>query len=204
MNILNTLLEHIKVSLDIHINFILDLIVNEALQVVAIIDKLPTPWKEFKNYLKHKRKKISVEDLIVRLSVEEDNKEAEKRSKGNFIINDSNIVVDDPNNSKKCKKESGQQCNPPKKKFKGNYFICGNADHKFMDCRLPKKDKKKDQANIAETKNKVDHVYTMPSKCNLVGNPRDCWIDSSATRHVCANKKLFALYSPTQDDRIFI
>ncbi|PHU18349.1 Laccase-5 [Capsicum chinense] len=163
-----------------------DLIVNEALQVVAIIDKLPPPWKEFKNYLKHKRKKISVEDLIVRLRVEEDNKEAEKRSKGNFIINDSNIVVDDPKNSKKCKKESGQQCNPPKKKFKGNYFICGKADHKFMDCRLPKKDKKKDQANIAETKNEVDHVYTMPSKCNLVGNPRDCWIDSSATRHIQA------------------
>ncbi|KAK4713248.1 hypothetical protein R3W88_019155 [Solanum pinnatisectum] len=34
------------------------LVVNDAFQVVAIIEKLPQLWKDFKNYLKHKRKKI--------------------------------------------------------------------------------------------------------------------------------------------------
>ncbi|GJY45660.1 hypothetical protein Tco_0434723 [Tanacetum coccineum] len=33
---------------------------------------------EFKNYLKHKRKEMSVEDLVVRLRIEEDNKLAQK------------------------------------------------------------------------------------------------------------------------------
>ena len=30
---------------------------SESFQVAALIEKLPQRWKEFKNYLKHKRKK---------------------------------------------------------------------------------------------------------------------------------------------------
>ncbi|KAK6118001.1 hypothetical protein DH2020_048256 [Rehmannia glutinosa] len=45
----------------------------EAFQVAAIIEKLPSLWKDFKNYLKHKRKEMGIEDLIVRLRIEEDN-----------------------------------------------------------------------------------------------------------------------------------
>lgn len=36
-------------------------------------------WVDFKNYLKHKRKEMSVEYLIVRLIIEEDNKMVEKK-----------------------------------------------------------------------------------------------------------------------------
>ncbi|GJV10220.1 hypothetical protein Tco_1351761 [Tanacetum coccineum] len=49
--------------------------------IAVIIEKLPQSWVEFKNYLKHKRKEISVEDLIVRLCIEEeDNKLAYKNT----------------------------------------------------------------------------------------------------------------------------
>ncbi|PHT62848.1 hypothetical protein T459_33313 [Capsicum annuum] len=41
------------------------LILNEAFQVAAMIKKLPPLWKDFKNYLKHKRMDMLVEDLIV-------------------------------------------------------------------------------------------------------------------------------------------
>ncbi|GJS06725.1 hypothetical protein Tco_0363521 [Tanacetum coccineum] len=37
---------------------------SETFQVAAIIEKLLPSWVEFKNYLKHKRKEISVEDLV--------------------------------------------------------------------------------------------------------------------------------------------
>ena len=50
------------------------MIVSEAFQVAAIIEKLPPAWKDFKNYLKHKRKEMNVKELIVRLRIEEDNK----------------------------------------------------------------------------------------------------------------------------------
>ncbi|GKF74139.1 hypothetical protein Tco_0220471, partial [Tanacetum coccineum] len=36
---------------------------SETFKVVAIIEKLPQSRVEFKNYLKHKRKKMSVEEL---------------------------------------------------------------------------------------------------------------------------------------------
>ncbi|KAK5839504.1 hypothetical protein PVK06_008301 [Gossypium arboreum] len=42
--------------------------------VAAIIEKLPLTWNDFKNYLKYKRKKVSMEDLIVKLQIEEDNR----------------------------------------------------------------------------------------------------------------------------------
>ena len=47
---------------------------NESFQVAVIIEKLPNGWKNFKNYLKHKRKEMSIEELVVQLRIEEDNR----------------------------------------------------------------------------------------------------------------------------------
>ncbi|PHT99360.1 hypothetical protein BC332_31703 [Capsicum chinense] len=114
----NTLAEQIKNVLNNHINYFVSLIVNDAFQVEAIVEKLPPLWKDFKNYLKNKCKEMTVEDLIVRLRIEEDNKDAERRSKGNSTINGAHIVEDDQNNSKKRKKDE-QGSNQPKKKVQG-------------------------------------------------------------------------------------
>ncbi|XP_052198257.1 uncharacterized protein LOC127805540 [Diospyros lotus] len=54
------------------------LVINEPFQVAAVIEKLPPSWKDFKNYLKHKRKELSMEDLAVRLRIEEDNRKGDK------------------------------------------------------------------------------------------------------------------------------
>ena len=50
------------------------MILSEDFQVATIIEKLSPKWKDFKNYLKHKRKEMSMKDLIVRLLIEEDNR----------------------------------------------------------------------------------------------------------------------------------
>ena len=47
------------------------MMINEAFQVASIIEKFPSSWKDFKNYLKHKHNELSMEDLIVRLRIEE-------------------------------------------------------------------------------------------------------------------------------------
>ncbi|KAL5543446.1 hypothetical protein UlMin_007230 [Ulmus minor] len=52
---------------------------SETFQVAAIIKKLPTAWKDFKNYLKKKRNEMNIEDLVVRLQIEEDNRCFRKR-----------------------------------------------------------------------------------------------------------------------------
>ncbi|XP_070029916.1 uncharacterized protein [Nicotiana sylvestris] len=139
---------------------------NKAFQVAAIIKKLHPSWRDFKNYLKHKRKEMKLEDLT-----------APK--------------------SKKRKRSSGQTKEQNKKKFKGNCYNCEKVGHKSPDCRLPKKDKKKGQANIVEKNDDIDDLCAMLSECNLVGNPKEWWIDSGATRHVCAVKEAFATYSTT-------
>ncbi|XP_028073595.1 uncharacterized protein LOC114276060 [Camellia sinensis] len=66
------------------------MILNE---LVAIIEKLPPSWKDFKNYLKHKRKEMLFEDLIIRLRIEEDNWAFEKKV-GDYPIGASAHVVE--------------------------------------------------------------------------------------------------------------
>ncbi|XP_070003876.1 uncharacterized protein [Nicotiana sylvestris] len=105
--------------------FIKGLVINEAFLVAAVIEKLPTLWRDFKNYLTHKRKEMKLEDLIVRLRIEEDNKAAEKKTCGNSTIMGANIVETAPTNPKKWKKSSGPNNYPSKKKFKGNCHNCG-------------------------------------------------------------------------------
>ncbi|KAK5826099.1 hypothetical protein PVK06_021008 [Gossypium arboreum] len=63
------------------------MMISESFQVASITEKLPLAWNDFKNYLKHKRKEMSVEDLIVRLRVEEDNRDTKKRF--NKVANDN-------------------------------------------------------------------------------------------------------------------
>ncbi|PHT61769.1 hypothetical protein T459_34373 [Capsicum annuum] len=177
------------------------LIVNDSFQVAAIVEKLPPLWKEFKNYLKHKRKEMTVEDLIVQLRIEGDNKAAERRSKGNSTMNGAHIVKNDQNNSKKRKKvEHGS--NQPKKKFKGKCFNFGKIGHKSTDYQAPKKGKKKDQANLIESNKDYDDLCAMFTEYNLVGNPRGWWMDSGATRHVCVNKELFSSFAPSQAEEM--
>ncbi|KAL2471130.1 zinc knuckle (CCHC-type) family protein [Abeliophyllum distichum] len=54
------------------------MVVSESFQVAYIIEKPSSAWKDFKNYLKHKRKEMNVEELIVRLRIEEDNKSSKR------------------------------------------------------------------------------------------------------------------------------
>ncbi|XP_019239072.1 PREDICTED: uncharacterized protein LOC109219108 [Nicotiana attenuata] len=156
------------------------MVINEAFQIVAFIEKLSPLWKDFKNYLKHKRKEMTLEDLIVRLRIEEDNKAAEKKSRGNSTIMGANIV-EKASTSKKRKKPSGSTNYPSKKRFKGNCHNCGKVGHKATQCRAAKKDKKKRQGNMIEKNDEIDELCAMFSECNLVGNPREWWIDSGAT-----------------------
>ena len=65
---------------------------SESFQVAAIIEKLPPLWEEFKNYLKHKRKEMRLEDLIVRLRIEEDNCASEKKADKGIMESKSNVV----------------------------------------------------------------------------------------------------------------
>ncbi|GKA01505.1 retrovirus-related pol polyprotein from transposon TNT 1-94, partial [Tanacetum coccineum] len=186
--------------------------VSEAFQVAAIIEKLPPSWVDFKNYLKHKRKEMSVEELIVRLRIEEDNKLAQK----NIYAPDSakaNMVEHAGSSSKSNSKAKGKgkKKNDKKDKQKAEYLApkarimkqkfqetCYNFDqpgHRAANCKMPKRVNPR-QANMVN--DNVDMIamvsgaIAMISEVNLVGS-NNCgwWVDTRATRHVCADKSMF-------------
>ena len=120
---------------------------NEAFQAAVIIEKLPPGWKEFKNYLKRKRKEMTVQDLVLRLRIEEDNK--------NRSVTSSNAnIVEVKKNSKfkKGKPDKKSNLGPKggvsKKKFQGKCFNCDKMGHKLTECRLSKR--KKHEAHMVD------------------------------------------------------
>ena len=44
----------------------------------------------------------------------------------------------------------------------------------------------------------ADDLCAMISECNLVGNPKEWFLDSGATRHICSAKEAFATYTPAE------
>lgn len=53
---------------------------GETFQVAIITEKLPPTLKNFKSYFKHKRKEMSLENMIIKLQVKEGNKINHKKS----------------------------------------------------------------------------------------------------------------------------
>ena len=85
---------------------------SETFQVAAFIEKLPPSWRDFKNYLKHKRKELSLEDLIVQLRIEEDNRLSEKKVGKNLEVSRANVVEGSkPNKKRKIPGKSGEGFN---------------------------------------------------------------------------------------------
>ncbi|XP_070010106.1 uncharacterized protein LOC142164202 [Nicotiana tabacum] len=108
----------------------------------------------------------------------------------------ANIIEDASQINRKRKKTSGPKSNPRKKRFKGNCYNYGKAEHKSIDCRAPRKDKKKGQANMVEKNEDIDDLCAMLSECNLVGNPKEWWTDFGAIHHICVVREAFATYAP--------
>ncbi|XP_060671006.1 uncharacterized protein LOC132800761 [Ziziphus jujuba] len=56
------------------------MVIDEAFQVTAMIEKLPPSWGDFRYYLKHKRKEMDTEALVGKLQIEDDNRRSDTRS----------------------------------------------------------------------------------------------------------------------------
>ena len=176
---------------------------SETFQVAAFIEKLPPSWRYFKNNLKPKRKELSLEDLIVRLRIEEDNRLSEKKVGKNLEVSKAYVVEEGskPNKKRKMPSKSRGGFNQGLKKFVGKCFNCGKSGYQAKDYRAKKR--QKTQANVVEKiSNGVDDINltAMISECNMAGNPKEWWIDTGATRHICANRSMFSSYTTMGGD----
>ncbi|KAL0307597.1 UNVERIFIED_CONTAM: hypothetical protein Sangu_3020700 [Sesamum angustifolium] len=99
---------------------------RESFQVASMIEKLPPLWKDFKNYLKHKRKEMGLEDLIVKLRIEEDNRLSEMKSGKLQIEAKVNLMEQNGNTSIKRKRVDYKPKKGRAKMIKGNSTIVAN------------------------------------------------------------------------------
>ena len=116
------------------------MMLSETFQVAIIIEKLPSAWKDFKNYLKHKRNQTSIEDLDIRLRIEEDNRGSEKKmahnpneAKANFLEHCQSFKFKKGNNKGKGTKLRPKWGVSKKQKFLGKCFNCGKQGHRSSD-----------------------------------------------------------------------
>uniref|UniRef100_A0A1S3X6C5 Uncharacterized protein n=1 Tax=Nicotiana tabacum TaxID=4097 RepID=A0A1S3X6C5_TOBAC len=158
------------------------LVINEAFQVATMIEKLPRLWRDFQNYLKNKCREMKLEDLIVRLRIEEDNKATKNKTRGNSTILGENIIETAPTNSKKRKKPFGPNNYPNKKKFKGNSCNRRKGGHKATECRAPKKEKKKGQENMVEPNDDIDDLEAFASYASTGPDETNFMKNSSTTK----------------------
>ena len=81
--------------------------VDPQMQVAAIIDKLPTSWKDFQKRLHHKQQELTIANLMARLRIEEEARKQDKceefngSTKVNFLTSSENVSKDqqDKNNA---------------------------------------------------------------------------------------------------------
>ncbi|XP_047313594.1 uncharacterized protein LOC124917068 [Impatiens glandulifera] len=163
---------------------------RETFQVAAIIEKLPPSWNDFKNYLKHNRKEMNVEELVIRLHIEEENKSATKKYFSQHVAK-ANVVEHGKDKKKQNCFVKNRNINPKggiSKKFTGKCINCNGMGHRYSDC---KKSRRVRETNLTQGLSDMD-LCAMISEINLVGsNPREWWVDTGATRHVCSNKEVF-------------
>ena len=60
------------------------------------------------------------------------------------------------------------------------------------------------QANITEVENLPENASNtsfsvVVSEVNFVGNTKEWWVDTGATRHICSDKKMFSSYEAIND-----
>ncbi|GJU73316.1 zinc finger, CCHC-type containing protein [Tanacetum coccineum] len=198
-----------------------NLMMDEAISVAVIIDKLPPSWKEFKHSLKHKKEELNLVQLGSHLRIEEGlrNQELDNNPKGKNQIGSSsvNMVEKDgaknSNNNKNKRKFKSGDDKFANKKGTMTCWKCNKPGHMKKDCRSRKgkdgagsngsKDPEKQQGYnsdfIQNFYNALHYVSVISDAFYVQDDEVAWWVDSGATSHVCKDLRWFQVCKSIED-----
>ena len=176
-----------------------NMIMDGSIVVSAIMDKLPSTWKDYKKSLKHKKEDLSLEELGNHLRIEEEfrvrdsNEERGSHASKVHMMEEGQSSKKSGNGNRKRDRSFGKYQNPNNKKKKGSCYHCGKPGHYKRECRL---------LTNKKGPGTTEKFVAMISEANVLEDAEAWWIDSGATRHVCKDKSCFKNYEPVEDGSV--
>ncbi|GJU00904.1 zinc finger, CCHC-type containing protein [Tanacetum coccineum] len=198
---------------------------DESIQVLCIIDKLPPLWKDFKNTLKHLKEELTLVELGNHLRIKESLRMQDSdKPKGNNVVGPSVVNMVEHNNSSRYNDNKGKRRHhdntkaDPNKKSKVTCWKCGKPGHLKKDCKGGKVSNKANRSGINGSVdgstnslkgqnmfNKSFQVYyvTYVSEAYFVQDDDVAWwVDSGVIVHVCKDRCWFKTYESLNDGSI--
>ncbi|KAL0318257.1 UNVERIFIED_CONTAM: hypothetical protein Scaly_2850200 [Sesamum calycinum] len=180
------------------------LMMDEAISVLSVIDKLPPSWKDFKHTLKHQKEELSLVQLGSHLPIEESLRAQENdKPKGKDVVGSSSVnMVEDrratkTNDKKGTRKVHDNKHDGSNKKSKLTCWKCGKSGYFKRDCRVGK------GGNYFKTPmERVVRVKGLRTITQTKDDDVAWWIDSGATTHACKNCGWFKVFQPMDDGSI--
>ncbi|KAL0430541.1 UNVERIFIED_CONTAM: hypothetical protein Sradi_0680100 [Sesamum radiatum] len=174
---------------------------REKFLVMSIVDKFPKSCETFGMTLKHQKGKLSLDDLMIAISIEEEHRNqthkmsVEHHPRANLIVGKQKVNKVN-SNSKAINK--GKTTKNTKPKANKPCWNCGQVGHWAKLC--PNKKAKTGQAAVnmvvggASTSGATEGYVSVQPELLTIYEPCDWLIDTGANVHVCADKSLFVSY----------
>ena len=69
-----------------------DIKLHESFMAGYLVETLPESWKDYKNNMKHKRKQMSLEDVIIHIRIEERNRNRDNVERAKELSSKTNVI----------------------------------------------------------------------------------------------------------------
>ncbi|XP_019259111.1 PREDICTED: uncharacterized protein LOC109237276 [Nicotiana attenuata] len=162
----------------------LEVKIPDALQIGAILSKLPPSWNDYRKKILHSSEKLTVEQFRTHIQIESEN-----RIRNTFMQPSSSTVNNKGHKIRDCRfKKAGINFNH------GNSRNSGRSE--------------KAKANTFESFSQGLVAMVSVAPCNMVTKinmavaavkSQDWWLDSGATVHVCYEKNMFKTYAEVKE-----
>ncbi|KAL0431414.1 UNVERIFIED_CONTAM: Retrovirus-related Pol polyprotein from transposon TNT 1-94 [Sesamum radiatum] len=173
----------------------------EKFLVMSIVDKFPKSWENFGMTLKHQKGKLSLDDLMIAISIEEEHRNqthkmpVEHHPRANLVVGKQKVNKVNSNSKAMSKDKTTKNKKP---KVNKPCWNCGQVGHWAKLC--PNKKAKTGQTAVnmvvggASTSGAIEGYVSVQSELLTIYEPCDWLIDTGANLHVCADKSLFVSY----------